>query len=731
MYPYQDKNAATEVRVQDLLARMTLEEKFSQLRMNQDINGFLSDRSNNAENFEERFAKVFDPGRTSCCYLNARYDPELVNLIQKYIITHTRLGIPLLVMSESVHGSMIEGATVFPQAIGMGAMFDPELVGKIAAVCGKDSRAAGVRMAYAPDLDISQDPRWGRVEENYGEDPYLTSRYALEYVKNLQAEGVSACPKHYLAHGTPESGVNIGPVHIGEREIREQMLPPFAAAVQEGGSWAMMPAYSELDGVPLHANRKWLTEVLRGELGFDGFVSADFGAVHMIHRTHHAAQDGLQAGKMAMTAGMDVEAPNIFGFGQELLEEFASGKLPMELLDTSVERVLRVKFRLGLFDDPYVQDPATDPRRGEADRNLAYRAALESVVLLKNENEVLPLTAGAKIAIVGPNAKNAQLGDYTAPANMHNAVSLYEGLSARGCDVVWEQGCSLTQKLESFDRAVEAVRQADVAILAMGDTSHFFGGIGWGADGASATCGEGFDSHDLLLPPCQRELIAACAATGTPVVLVLYTGRPYAIADLLPHCGAVVQAWYPGEQGGHAVADLLLGNENFSGKLPISFPRSVGHLPCYYNHKVTARGIYRRPGTLENPGRDYIFSEPTPLFRFGYGLSYSAYEYADLQAEHLGGYRYQVSVKVRNTSGRTGTEVVQLYLRDDICRMTPYVERLRGFARVTLQPGEEKTVTFLLDEKDLSFINEQMQPEVEPGSFTVRIHDLQTSFAVE
>ena len=433
---------------------------------------------------------------------------------------------------------------------------------------------------------------------------------------------------------------------------------------------------------------------------------------------------------MAIKAGMDVEAPNIYGFGAELEEKFRSGELPMELLDTSVSRVLRIKFRLGLFENPYVDETEIAQRRNDAATDLAYRAALESVVLLKNEDAVLPLKKGARIALAGPNAQNAQLGDYTAPGNMRNAVSLYEGLSARNIDIVCQQGCSLTQKLDSFDSAVEAVRQADVGILAMGDTSHFFGGIGWGADGASATCGEGFDSHDLQLPSCQQELIRACAATGTPIVLLLYTGRPYAITELLRHCAAVVQAWYPGEQGGHAVADLLLGRENFSGKLSISFPRSVGHLPCYYNHKFAARGIYRRPGSPEKTGRDYVFASPVPLFRFGYGLSYSTYEYSDLRVAHMGGFDYQVQVTVKNTSQREGTEVVQLYLRDDFCRITPYVERLRGFERVTLQPGEEKTVTFLLGEKDLSFINEQMQPEVEPGSFTVRVDQLRASFNV-
>jgi len=730
MYLYQNKNAQLEARVQDLLSRMTLEEKFSQLRMNEKVNALVADEAVQEADFASRAAQSFDPERTSCCYLRFYTRPKLVNEIQKYNLEHSRLGIPMLFMGESVHGSMMNGATVFPQAIGLGSTFDPELIGQVAAVCGRDSRAAGVRLAYAPDLDISQDPRWGRVEENYGEDPYLTSRYAVEYVKNIQAEGVSACPKHYLAHGTPEAGVNIGPVHIGEREIREQMLPPFAAAVQEGGTWCVMPAYSELEGVPLHANRHWLTTVLREELGFDGFVTADFGAVHMLDRTQRVAQSGVEAGEMAMRAGMDVEAPNIFGFGAELEEKFRKGELPMALVDTAVSRVLRVKFRLGLFEDPYVDEKEAALRRGDAAKQLAYRAAVESAVLLKNENGVLPLSAGKKIALVGPNAKVAQLGDYTAPGNMENAVSLYEGLTAKVPGLVYEQGCSLVTRRESFDRAVEAVRQADVAILAMGDTSHYFGGIGWGSEDGIATCGEGFDSHDLLLPPCQKELIRACAATGTPLVLVLYTGRPYALTEELGLCDAMVQAWYPGEQGGHAIADLLLGNENFSGKLSISFPMSVGQLPCYYNHKVTARGIYRRPGSYENPGRDYVFAAPKALFRFGYGLSYSSYSYSDLEVKHLDGYRYRVSVKVENTSDRAGTEVVQLYLTDDRCRMSPYVERLRGFARVTLQPGEAKTVEFSLDEKDLSFINEQMQPEVEPGSFTVRVAQLKDTFTV-
>jgi len=738
---YQDKRVSEEARVRDLLSRMTLEEKFAQLRMNYEILQFTTDETVNEKNFEERFAEVYDPSRVSCCYLRYFRDktpgakctnpnPMIVNLVQKYTIEHSRLGIPMLFMGESVHGAMVGGATVFPQAIGLGATFDPALIGEVAACAARDSRAYGIRMTYAPDVDISQDPRWGRVEENYGEDSYLTSKLAVSYVRNLQGSGVAACPKHYLAHGTPEGGINIGPVHVSEREIREQMLPPFAAVVREGGCWGMMPAYSELDGTPLHANRYWVTDVLRDELGFDGFTTSDFGAIPMMEHTHRAAECAADAGERALRAGIDVEAPSVYGFGEELEERFRSGKLPMELLDTAVSRVLRIKFRLGLFDEPYLNESQFESMRSERDLKIAYRAALESAVLLQNRNDILPLKPDAKIALVGPNSCLAQMGDYTAPMNMANAVTLRDAMTVRVPELVWERGSGLVTRDESFDRAVEAVKAADVAILAVGDTSHSSGGVGWGDGDANATCGEGFDSHDLLLPACQRELIEACAATGTPIVLVLCTGRPYALTREAELCDALVEAWYPGEQGGNALADLLLGVENFSGKLPISFPMSVGQLPCYYNHKVSARGFYKKPGTPEAPGRDYIFAEPKALFRFGHGLSYSKFVYSDIEVDELELYHYDVSVTVRNDSDRAGTEVVQLYLTDECCRMAPYVERLRGFERVTLEPGEERTVHFSLKAVDFSFINEKMENEIEGGDFTARIADLKVTFKV-
>jgi len=732
---YQEPSADVEKRVRDLLSRMTLEEKFAQLRMNVKILDFAVDETVNEENFDQRFAGVFDPTRLGCTYIRYHNDvnpsPAVLNLVQRYTIGHSRLGIPMLFMGESLHGAMVGGATVFPQAIGLGATFDPALIGEVAAAAARDSQAFGIRMTYAPDVDISQDPRWGRVEENYGEDPYLTSKLAVAYVKGLQGESVAACPKHYIAHGTPEGGINTAPVHIGEREIREQMLPPFAAVVREGGCWGMMPAYSEIDGVPLHASRYWLTDVLRDELGFDGIAVSDFTAVARLVNRHHVARNWEEAGRLALYAGIDVEAPNPWGFGPELEACFRDDRLPMELLDTAVARMLRIKFRLGLFENPYLDESACDRMRSEHDLQIACRAALESAVLLQNRNGLLPLKKDAKIALVGPNADTAQLGDYTAPMNMANAVTLRQALSRRVPDICWERGSGLVTRDESFDRAVEAVQAADAAILVVGDTSHTVGGIGWGESTEGVTCGEGYDSHDLLLPECQRELIEACAATGTPIVLVLCTGRPYALTREAELCDALIEAWYPGEQGGEALADLLLGEENFSGRLPISFPGSVGQIPCYYNHKISARGNYHKPGTPENPGRDYVFGDPAPLFRFGYGLSYSTYAYSSLTVCRTGKCSFEVSVRVRNTSTRAGTEVVQLYLTDEYCRITPFVERLRGFERVTLEPGEERTVVFRLDAEDLSFINERMEKEVENGDFIVRIADQQTRFTLD
>ena len=733
--PYKNPALPEAERVTDLLGRMTLEEKIAQMRLYSQVDRLLK-----GEPFSvERVAPQLGHGLGGS-YCTTRMPPDLFNHFQRYLVEETRLGIPMIMMGESIHGCMYEGATVFPQAIGLGATFNAELMRDVASAIGRECRSVGIAQTYAPNLDLSREPRWGRVEENYGEDPYLTERLGVAYIRALQAQGVAASPKHYVAHGSPESGLNLGPVHAGERELRDTFLPPFAAAVQEAGAMSMMPAYHEWDGIPLHASRFLLTELLRDELGFDGFTVSDFGGVHMLHGFHKTADSALEAGRQALRAGLDMEAPSPWGFGEAFVDAARRGDIPMAEIDLAVTRILRIKFRLGLFENPYVQTGAAALHTPETVA-LARRAAHESIVLLKNDGGLLPLPATVgRVALIGPNAAVAPLGDYTNPAAGKQAVTLRQGLEARlGADRVrYARGCSIAAGSDAdLAAAVAAARESDVAIVALGDNSSYHGGIGWGDDndsGTSAvTCGEGFDSASLALPGRQQELLEAVAATGKPVVLILMTGRPYCIPWAAAQIPAILQAWYPGEQGGHALGDLLFGDVSPSGRLPISFPRSVGHLPCFYNHKVSARGYYKKPGTPDKPGRDYVFAQPGPLYAFGHGLSYTAFAYSDLTvtpgAVPANG-RVEVSVTVANTGARAGQEVVQLYLTDAFSRITPLVRRLRGFRKIALKPGESRRVSFTLDRKDFAFINERMKPEVEPGEFRVAIATLSATFAV-
>lgn len=731
---YRDPNSPETARIADLLGRMTTEEKLMQLCLLTRIDRLAEDPASGPV-----YPDLIHGLGASYC--TGYFDPEAFNRIQRFLVEETRLGIPLIMMGESLHGCMFDGATVFPQAIGLGSTWNTELMSEVATAIGRETRATGIRQTYAPNLDLSRDPRWGRVEENYGEDPYLTSRLGVAYVRGLQSQGVVSSPKHYCAHGTPEGGINLAPVHAGERELRELYLPPFAAAIREGGALSLMPAYSELDGVPLHASRFLLTDILRGELGFEGFTVTDFGALHMLHSFHRTAANGLEAGRQAIRAGIDMEAPSRFGFGEEFFAAVHNGTIPMELIDTAVTRILRVKFRLGLFEQPYA-DPAARARlRALATVGLSRRTAHEAMVLLKNEGDLLPLADKiGRVALIGPNADNAQLGDYTAREATDRAVTVRQGLVARLGEerVAYAPGCSIAGGTDAeIAAAVAAAREADVAILVLGDNSNFYAGIGWGDTGsegpAAVTCGEGFDMSDLALPGRQQELLEAVAATGTPVVLVLMSGRPYAITWAAEHIPAILQAWYPGEQGGHAVCDLLFGDVNPSGRLPISFPRSAGHLPCYYNYKISARGYYKKPGAPDAPGRDYVFSSPAALYPFGHGLSYTTFEYNDLHVEPAvlpPDGTVEVAVTVRNTGKRAGAEVVQLYLTDDYSRITPFVRRLRAFTKIRLEPGASERVRFRLGSADFAFINEQMRPEVEPGTFTVAVGGLQGAFEV-
>ena len=733
-YPYQDPNLSVEERVSDLLSRMTLEEKFTQMRLL---------RPKPAECQAEHFDVTIlenNSHRLGAIYNASSMSAQVVREIQDWVLENTRLKIPVAFHGESLHGVMHKNATCFPQGVGLGATFHPGLMEKIATQIGKEAKANGLSMTYAPNVDLSRDPRWGRVEENYGEDPYLTSQLGVAYVKGLQSQGVAACPKHYIAHGSPEGGINLAPVHCGPREFREVMMVPFQKVIMEGKAMGIMPAYSEWDGEPVHASRYLLTDLLRGEFGFTGVVVSDYGAIKMLNTFHKLAETYTKAGEMALYAGVDVEAPSVIGFNKDLQAKVAAGEVPMEWVDLAVSRVLRHKFAMGLFENPYADAQAMEENRNEAALELARQAARESLVLLKNENNLLPLSDSVgKVALIGPNADNPQLGGYTVREAIEHTVTLRTALQERlGADrVIFARGCGTASGSDAqLQEAVEAAKQADVAILVMGDNSNYYGGIGWGdaeLDGKVAvTCGEGFDSHTLELPGRQQELIRAIHATGTPVVLVLETGRPYAICWEKENIPAIMQAWYPGEQGGYALAETLFGDNNPSGRLPISFPRSAGHIPSFYNHKTSARGYYKVRGSKENPGRDYVFETPDPLFGFGEGLSYTTFAYSDLTVPETGSANepVKVQVTVENTGDRAGYEVVQLYLTDCFCRITPFVRQLKGVEKIWLEPGQKQIVEFALGFEDLTFINEKMEQEVEPGEFLVRIADQQASFKI-
>lgn len=733
-YPYQDPQLSVAERVEDLLSRMSLEEKFTQMRLyrpkEDDVKQIPFDMALLEKNAH----------RLGTIYNGSRIPAENIRLIQDWIIAHSRWGIPAAIHGESLHGLMADNGTCFPQSVGLGATFDKELMTEIVTQIGKEARANGVTMTYAPNIDLSRDPRWGRVEENYGEDPYLTSQMGVAYVKALQSQGVSACPKHYIAHGSPESGINLAPVHAGEREFYETMAVPFEKAIREGKAGGIMPAYSEWDGEAVHASRRLLTELLREKWGFEGQVVSDYGAVKMLTTFQKVAPDALGAGRMALNAGVDVEAPQVYGFGPELMEAVRSGQVPEAQVDDAVRRVLKHKFEMGLFENPYADAQAQKENRNAYALALARRAGQESCVLLKNE-ALLPLSDSVgKVALIGPNADNPQLGGYTVREAIEHTITLRAALEERlGKErLLFSRGCTTAGGSdEQIAHAVEAAKQAEVAIVVLGDNSNFFGGIGWGdseLDGTVAvTCGEGFDAHTLDLPGRQQEILEAVYGTGTPVVLVMESGRPYAICWAKEHIPAILQAWYPGEQGGYAVADVLFGNVDASGRLPISFPRSVGHIPCFYNHKVSAKGYYKKRGSREAPGRDYVFETPDALFPFGYGLSYTTFAYSELSVPEKGGINgdVEVSVTVTNTGSRRGCEVVQLYVTDCFCRITPFVKRLRRFEKLWLEPGESTRVRFVLGFEDFAFINEKMEQEVEPGEFVIRVGDLKASIVLE
>ena len=744
---YLDPKSAVDERACDLLSRMTLEEKVRQMGM------LMSSEVLKDGKFSAALAQRVLTQKGIGCVFEPRLDPassaRAVNKIQKYLTNKSRLGVPAMIISECSHGHQAPESTMFPAVIGLASTWDPDLVGKMASVAALEASAVGVRQSLSPDLDLGREPRWGRVEETYGEDPYLCSRLAVAYIKGLQGKGpgidsnhVVATAKHFAAHGSPAGGLNMAPVAVGMRELRSLYLPPFKAAVTEARALSIMPAYHEIDGIPCSKSKLLLTNILREEWGFKGYVFSDFHAIEMLATFHRTAADLGEAGRQALEAGLDVEAPRIKGFGKNLLDLVKKGEVEIETIDRAVLRILRVKFLAGLFENPY-----PDPERAVAltncdkHRRLARKVACESIVLLKNKGDLLPLRRDLlSIAVIGPNADAIQFGGYSY--YKENGVTTLRGIQktvSRKTQVHYAAGCGVFELSKSgFSSAVKAAEAAEVAVVCVGGVSR----MNFGAKGRPIheqdktklpTCGEESDRAELDLPGVQQQLVEAVVATGTLTVVVLINGRPLSILWIAENVPAILEAWYPGEQGGNAIADILFGKENPSGKLPVAIPRCVGQVPVFYNQKPSGRGYYHQPGMPGRPGKDYVFTTPEPLYEFGYGLSYTKFKYSNLRVTPTTidpGGQVRVSVDIRNSGSREGKEVVQLYLRDLVSSVTTPVKVLRGFKKINLKPNQGRTVNFVLSAKDLALLDEYMEWIVEPGVFEVMVGPLKRKFKV-
>ncbi len=735
LYPYQNPELPIEQRVQDLMSRMTLDEKLAQVMA-------IWDRKSEFMTEDGQFiaekATILQHGLGIVCRpsenrhganLGPRRNAEFANTMQRYAVEQTRLGIPILFHEEALHGQQAPGAPNFPQAIALESTWDVDLVRQVYETIAAEIRARGAQHVLTPVVDVARDPRWGRVEETFGEDPYLVAEMGAAAIRGFQgAKGkidgthVAATAKHFAAHGQPENGTNCGPVSVSERLLREVFLYPFEIAVKREGVKSIMAAYHELDGIPCHKNRWLLQKVLREEWGFTGIVVSDYFAVEQLAELHKVAETKAQCAQLALEAGVDSELPdlNCYPFLKELIE---SGKMSEAVLNRSVERILRLKFELGLFENPY-GDPDLAERitRCEEHRRLARRAAEKAAILLKNDG-TLPLDVKKikRLAVIGPNAEGVHLGGYTDEPRV--GIDLLTGIReklAGKAEVLYAEGCRITEGYASWfedevikadpeenrkriAEAVEVAKQADVVVLCIGDNEQTCREA-WKADHLG-------DRADLELVGEQNDLVRAVAANGKPVVVVLNHGRPIALTPILDSINAILDIWYLGEETGPAVADILFGDVNPGGKLPISYPRSVGHLPVFYNKKPSAN-------------RGYLFDDKTPLFSFGHGLSYTTFAYSDLKVTpEVGGIgtTAKVSVQVTNTGTRAGDEVVQLYIHDRLASVTRPIMELKDFCRITLQPAESKTVEFELTPEKLSFINEQMERVVEPGEFDIMV----------
>lgn len=744
---YRDPNASIEARVANLLSLMTLDEKLAQLGCLWST-AFISAGSFDpdvvAEMMPHGIGEVTRIGASTG--LHPQDSAALMNAIQKVAIERTRLGIPVIVHEESTGGFLHRDATVFPQGLGLAATWDPHLVKEVAGVIRTQMMAVGARHALAPVLDVARDPRWGRVEETYGEEPVLGGIIGTAYVQGLQSNdlqhGVAATGKHFLGYAMSEGGRNWGPVQCGPRELREVYAEPFATVIRNSGLATMMNSYASVDGLPCAGSPAILSGLLRDELGFSGVVVADYSAVLQLMTYHHVAASKGEAARLALTAGLDMELPAVDCYGAPLKADVEAGRVPMEVVDTAVGRVLRLKFQLGLFEHPYVDAAAANAVfQTPEQRGLARQAVAESTILLINDG-VLPLAPTVKrVAVIGPGANDERLlqGDYHYPAHLEIIYKAPENVEVAGMNIPHASGnyapgpyytphvtplaglrAALGNDVEvgyargsevqgddrsGFAEAVQLARNADVAIVVVAGRSGLLRPV---------TSGEGNDATNLELTGVQQELVEAIADTGTPLVVVVLSGRVHTLAAIAARADALLQVFPPGEEGGNGLADVLTGKVNPSARLPVSMPRSVGQVP---NHVG-----FRAGGNIAMLFGDYIDSPTSPLFAFGHGLSYTTFAYQNLTVEATNTAEpIKVSIEVRNSGERAGDELVQLYYRDVVASVARPQRMLLGFARLSLAPGQTCRVTFTVHPSRLAFYNPDMRFVTEPGTFTFSI----------
>ena len=738
---YKDRCLSIDIRLSDLLSRMTLEEKVGQLLC--PLGWEMYEIHGSEVHPSEKFKQLIKERNVGMLWATYRADPwtkktianglnpELAakagNALQKYVMENTRLGIPMFLAEEAPHGHMAIGATVFPTGIGMAATWSPELVKEVGQVIAKEIRSQGGHISYGPVLDLTRDPRWSRVEETFGEDPVLSGILGASMVDGLGGGNLSqkyatiATLKHFLAYAVPEGGQNGNYASVGIRDLHQNFLPPFRKAI-DAGALSVMTSYNSIDGIPCTSNHYLLTQLLRNEWKFRGFVVSDLYSIEGIHESHFVAPTKENAAIQSVMAGVDVDLGG--DAYTNLCHAVQSGQMDKTVIDTAVCRVLRMKFEMGLFEHPYV-DPkiAAKTVRRKEHIELARKIAQSSITLLKNENSILPLSKMInKVAVIGPNADNRynMLGDYTAPQEDSNVKTVLDGIITKlsPSRVEYVRGCAIRDTtVNEIEQAIEAARRSEVVIVVVGGssardfkTSYKETGAAVAEEGSVSDmeCGEGFDRASLSLLGRQQELLESLQKTGKPLIVVYIEGRPLEKNWASEYADALLTAYYPGQEGGNAIADVLFGDYNPSGRLPISVPRSVGQIPVYYNKKAPRN-------------HDYVEMSSFPLYSFGYGMSYTTFEYSDLQVVQKSARCFEVSFKVKNIGKYDGEEVSQLYMRDEYASVVQPMKQLKHFERFHLKKGEEKKVTFVLTEEDFFLVNYTLKKVVESGNFHLMI----------